>query len=895
MKLPRLRSPLSIAFPALLGALAAAPRLPAEWIWIEGEKPVKSSVNKHPWYDQVKRELLSGRDFISHFEKDRPGEAEYSVEPKMGGEYRLWVRANPVQARLSFGIDGGAWKKIDIEKGQQAAENIAGDGKIDLRFIAWIDAGSVNLAKGPHTIRFRMDSENQNHGAIDCFVLANEPFRPRGILKPGEAGPPDEEGWFAFDPGADPFRPGGLDLRSLNEKTAGDGGFIEAKGSRFVHSKTGEPVRFWAVNGPSPDARDRAALREEARFLAKRGVNLVRIHGGYYDEAGELQPEKVLRTIDSVEEFAAEGIYSHLSIYFPLWLKPKPDTPWLAGYDGTKHPFAALMFDPRFQERYRSWWKALLTRESPRTGKRLVDDPAVAGLEIQNEDSFFFWTFNAEAVPDPELRILEERFGKFLKTRYGSVDRALAKWGGVTTPRDDPKDGRVGFRPLWNMFNEKTLRDQDTVRFLVFIQREFYIDTTRFLRNLGFKGVITGSNWTTASPAVFGPLEKFTYTACDFIDRHGYFGGIHKGDNAEWSIRDGHTYTERSALRFDPAEPGKPRVFEHPVMDPSYGGKPSMISETTFERPNRYRSEAPLFYAAYGALQGTDAVVHFALDGARWGVKPGYFMQPWTLMSPAMMGQFPAAALIYRQGLVAEGDLLAQLNLRLGDLEDLKGTPLPQGAALDELRLKDVPLGGAITAASIIDPLIHLAGRVDVRITAKGAPAAVHDLEKFIDRQKRTVTSTTGELKLDYGKGVLRIDAPAAQGLCGDLRAAGPAELKDLTIASDLDLAHVVAVSLDGQPLAGSVRILLQVMSEERSSGFRTEKDGDHLRIASIGHDPWMVRDLRGTVKFKRPDAAKLEVKALDPNGDPVRVVGSAAEVRLAPDVIYYLIAAPAK
>ena len=47
-------------------------------------------------------------------------------------------------------------------------------------------------------------------------------------------------------------------------------------------------------------------------------------------------------------------------------------------------------------------------------------------------------------------------------------------------------------------------------------------------------------------------------------------------------------------------------------MDPSYDNKPSMNSETTWNRPNRYRSEAPLYYAAYGALQDSDAIVHFA-------------------------------------------------------------------------------------------------------------------------------------------------------------------------------------------------------------------------------------------------------------------------------------------
>ncbi len=229
----------------------------------------------------------------------------------------------------------------------------------------------------------------------------------------------------------------------------------------------------------------------------------------------------------------------------------------------------------------------------------------------------------------------------------------------------DPSEGRVAFRPLWNIANERKPRDKDAARFLAEDQRAFYQESAKALRDLGFKGVICASNWVTADPRVLGPLERYTYNTCDFIDRHGYFGCDTKGDSADWSIRDGQTYADRSALRFDPEEPGKPKAFNHPAMDLGYDGKPSMISETTWNRPNRYRSEAPLYYAAYGALQGSDSIVHFALDTTAWTVKPGYFMQPWTLMSPAMMGQFPAAALIYRKGLVATGETVVDLNLNL--------------------------------------------------------------------------------------------------------------------------------------------------------------------------------------------------------------------------------------
>ncbi len=889
------RLPLPCPF-TILAVLALTQPVCAAWIWVEGEKPVKSTMHRHPyWYDQVKRDQLSGGDLISNFAA-QPGEASYRFTAPTAGEYELWVRANPVQAKLSYRFnDDGSWTLIDVDRGLDST-NIAADGKPDLRFLAWARAGKVSLKKGPNGIRFRMDSSNNNHGYLDCFVLTNEPFTPRGAVKPDQLAAAARrlaaanKGWFAFDPKADTFSDSsGINLRALNEKTAGDGGFIAVKGSQFVHSQTGEPIRFWAVNGPSSKGRD--DLRTEARMLAKHGVNLVRVHHGYFDDKGNVDLAAMRHALDVVEAMKAEGIYSHFSIYFPLWLKPKSDTPWLKGYDGQKIPFAALFFDKDFQQHYREWWKALLLTPNPSTGTRLIDDPSVAGLEIINEDSYFFWTFNPDAIPDPELHLLEAQFGDWLTRKYGSIDRALRAWGGQKVNRDRPGEGCMGFRPLWNMFNERTVRDKDAARFLVESQRGFYRDTYRFLRGLGFKGVITASNWITASPQVLGPLEKYTYTVGDFIDRHGYFSCHSQGEASEWSVRDGHTYADRSALRFDPEEPGKPRVFVQPAMDPSYDGKPSMISETTWNRPNRYRSEAPLFYAVYGALQDSDAIVHFALDTAAWSVKPGFFMQPWTLMSPAMMGQFPAAALIYRKGLVATGDLLVDLNLKIGDLLDLQGTPMPQDAALDELRLRDVPKGTTLRPGNVIDPLVHLAGRTNVNFTDRGGPAKLKDLRPFIDHKRRIVASSTGQLRLDYGKGVLTIDAPAAQGISGALREAGMAELKDLTISSKLELGHIVAVSLDGKPLAASRRILLQAMSEEKPTNFGTEPaPGGHKKITSIGHDPWLVKELDGVIKFKRSDASRLKVTALDFNGDPGKSIGTASEIHLAPSTIYYLI-----
>jgi hypothetical protein len=269
-------------------------------------------------------------------------------------------------------------------------------------------------------------------------------------------------------------------------------------------------------------------------------------------------------------------------------------------------------------------------------------------------------------------------------------------------------------------------------------------------------------------------------------------------------------------------------------------------------------------------------------------------MQPWTLMSPVMMGQFPAAALIFREGLVQPGKVLASLDLDTNALLRLEGTPLPQDAALDELRLKDVPAGGEVKAGQRLDPLLHYAGQAEVRFGAGPAATRAEDLRPWIDHQKKTVTSTTRELRLDYERGLLVLDAPAAQGCSGDLASGAPIRTRDLEIRSGLQPGHLVVVALDGEPIARSRRMLLQVASEEKPTGFETEPAGEHLRrITRIGRDPWLIREIQGGVRFLRQDAGSLTVTALDFNGYPAKSLGDARDIPLQPSTLYYLISRP--
>ena len=123
------------------------------------------------------------------------------------------------------------------------------------------------------------------------------------------------------------------------------------------------------------------------------------------------------------------------------------------------------------------------------------------------------------------------------------------------------------------------------------------------------------------------------------------------------------------------------------------------------------------------------------------------------------------------------------------------------------------------------------------------------------------------------------------------MRICGTDPFWDVTVTSDLELGHIIVVALDDKPLATSGRILLQVMSEEKPSGFQTEPVSATVkRIVSIGADPWQVRELTGTVRFKRADSAQLKVTMLDYNGYPTTSAGSAQEIKLHPATMYYLI-----
>ena len=133
---------------------------------------------------------------------------------------------------------------------------------------AWYDLGTLDLAQGRHTITWYLGglTEKVRWGGMDCFLLTTDTFSPNGKYKPGEKSPPSIPAFrpgqaWDFVPEIDKLDPSAvLDLRYLNEKVAGEHGFIKlsADGNSFLRGD-GQPIRFWAASPSFPPDLDLAA------------------------------------------------------------------------------------------------------------------------------------------------------------------------------------------------------------------------------------------------------------------------------------------------------------------------------------------------------------------------------------------------------------------------------------------------------------------------------------------------------------------------------------------------------------------------------------------------------------------------------------------------------------
>jgi len=905
---------------AAIGFLTAPRAHPGEVIWVEGEAAKTQDVTRHPWwYDKVKKDELSGGDFISNFSKDKLGLVTYEVSAPAEHDYEFWVRANPL-GKLSYALDAGDWVLIDSSKAVDS-RNIAEDEKPDLRFIAWIKVGALKLSPGAHTLKFKMDSDINNHGMLDCFVLSEGPFTPRGKLKPGEkaapaasayAGSATEDGRWAFTPPKDEFSPDALlDLRGMNEKFAGESGFIRCSkdGSGFVLGN-GKPVRFWAVGDGAerPSPHGSADLDQHARFLAKRGINMTRTGINIFSlknlaDINTNERELLWRHVAAMKK---EGIYT---IFVPIWIGASNLNPKLGFLDdGGNHDCGLLFYDKKLQEAYKGWMKQLMTEKNPYTGIPLAQDPALAIIQLQNEDSLLWYSgLSEKGAARKELR---RQFGEFLVKKYATLDKAKEAWGGAEVGRDqdtpdDFANGEAALAGAWELTQrrggdgfQKRLNDQ--YEFLCRTMYDFHKSMADYLKNeLGCKQLINAGNWRTADNVMLLDGERWAQSANDVMAINRYNSPVHQGKLAGWAICKGDKFTNDSALL-------NPRTI--PVTLKQVEGYPMLITEGLWVPPLGCQSEGPFLVSAYQSLNG---VAGYFWNGTNdqawteWGLNSANGYVPdtqakWLCATPMLMGQWPAAALLYRMGYVKRGEPAVSEQRKLEDIFS-RGMPI---IAEDEGYDPNRDTGLIARESNVkdgVDPLAYLVGPVLTKYGGDPAKSKVADLPKYIDKSKKIVKSNTNELELDYGNGLCKLNAPKAQGATGYLKQAGKITLGDMTIESANEYATVLAVALDDKPLNASANVLIQVGTSERTTGWTTRpvqikdhnKNFNGEEIISTGKGPWQIVNADITITLNNPNLHTACV--LDANGMKVKEIelpasGEEKSFKFPPDALYVVL-----
>lgn len=899
--------------------LAPASVLLGENLWVEGESPQSQTMNRHPWwYDQVKREHLSGGDWISNFSEDKEGTATYSVVLREGGDYALWLRANPVKSHLAFRVDEDRWQEVSFD-GASEVTNIAADGKPDLRFIGWVFGGRLSLKPGEHRITFRMYGDLQNHGGLDAFVLTNEVFAPHGLSKPGDpatqAERVDERETWAFQPPPDPFSSEAwLDLRSLNETQAGESGFIRlsADGMSFLRGD-GRPIRFWSVVSDGW-RMEPEAMRRHLRWLAKLGVNMVRVHAQLCVEKEGARLTDVDETVvDGIQRFVAEakkqGIYVTISPYWSHTQKI-PASWGLDTYTGQSGPEGLIFFESRLQDAYKTWVKELYSRPNPYAENHapLRDEPAVAVIQVQNEDSLLFWT--SQGILEPFAGKLRRLFADFLVKKYGSLEAARKAWGEARHKDDDFAAGKVGLEIIWRFTSQAPKPDRawakrlaDQLEFMARLQYGFYRDIAAYYREtLGCKQLINATNWRTADPVLLEDVERWTYTATDVSAINRYTGGVHSGPMNGWRIDPNHFFISQSNLL-------KPEEFPGALKQTV--GQPMLITEVSWTSPSLYQAEGPIMAAAYMSLTGVDSFYWFAFGDETWHADPVWpywkvgnlnSLKKWSSAIPTHAGMFPAAALAYRLGFIQGADQPAVYEERsLSGMWERRVPIISEAGKFDPNRDQgDFAPNSPIRQE--VDRLAVFVGPVVIKFEGDESNSRTVPLDRYIDRTRGVVTSMTGEISLDYRKGTLTVNAPRYQSWTGFLKAAGGRmELADTVIESQNDYASVTVVPLDERPLAASEKILVQVGTTIRPTGWiekdaEIESDGVTLRgkqIVDTGRAPWRVAAAKVRLTVKNPNvkkAVRLDVNGYPAGAVPVESADGGLSLELPADAVYVVL-----
>ncbi|HTE25897.1 hypothetical protein [Flavitalea sp.] len=328
--------------------------------------------------------------------------------------------------------------------------------------------------------------------------------------------------WFRFQPNADYSR-SRINMRGWLDAPAGKSGFVKMKGSN-LYFDDGQQIKFWGVNiaGNRPFlAHDEADKWVD--FIAAYGINAIRFHKFTWEatdgvHSTQLTDEKWINFDYLCARFKQQGIYTGWSHIYGHRVLPGDSSRLLAYKEiaDTKFPWshlngttAALVnFAEDLQELNIELTVNMLNHKNPNTGLRYADDPALAFVELQNEDNIFWGAIMESLKQAPTYsKLLCTKFSNYLAKKYKTESALVEAWGRSNLPEDQtlekknvfpqPNHGFFSYESekAWTSHEKLPQHVLDKAMFLYEQQQAFYQKFIDAIRATGYKGLIIGSCW----------------------------------------------------------------------------------------------------------------------------------------------------------------------------------------------------------------------------------------------------------------------------------------------------------------------------------------------------------------------------------------------------------------
>ncbi len=615
-----------------------------------------------------------------------------------------------------------------------------------------------------------------------------------------------------------------VDMSFLLDAPAGKDGFIRVENGHLADGR-GRRIRLWGVNITdwSPGSRQIPAKKYAAYWaatLARHGVNCVRFQfldlreprgliSDKYANTEVFDPAQLEREDYFIAQLEKRGIYIDFNL---LVGRPFSDADGVVdakqlgqGAKGTS------LFDKRLIELQKQYARELLDHRNSYTGRKYVDDPGVALVEINNEDAIDI----GYRAPSPfYLHELTAMYNAWL-AKHRSPEQ-IARLREIT--------GVKGAAPVplmqgpWEAPYAPRARYYAEAEFYNFVQRHYFTEMDHYLKQtLGLKSLVIA----TADHAHLHsgyPMLKAT-EHMDVIDGHDY-----------WEHPD--KYVRKSPMVNDPLQSTVVKLSRSAIA-----GKPYTVSEVNEPFPNNYDSEQIPILASYGLLQNWDAIMWYTFEpkaDPEW--KP-YVGDPFDMsQDPVKMAELAEGALVFLGGDVAPARSTVTRSYTAKQVYDSMILP-------------------AATQAPYFTPgfPLYLPLEHEVRISSFDGPPT----RKFSDEAvPDPIVSDTGQLAwyTSQGKnGLVTVDAPRAQALVGFVRANGKA-VSHLKADVGNRFCTIWLTSMDGKPISESSKMLLV-------AGGRVENTGERWNTADTGLTHWggpptLIDQVRGTLTLRHLDGA---------------------------------------